>query len=82
MCYYYKIPYKFQVQLSDGKLSAGRGVLKTPGAKQRASRHMRDYRVALYKQLGVKAVVREDGRVQWFGCKRESQVQLRNKYFL
>ncbi|XP_047031024.1 ribitol 5-phosphate transferase FKRP [Helicoverpa zea] len=63
----------FKVQISDGKLSAGRGVLKTPGAKQRATRHMRDYRVALYKQLGVKAVIREDGRVQWFGCKRETQ---------
>ncbi|KAJ0174188.1 hypothetical protein K1T71_010334 [Dendrolimus kikuchii] len=62
-----------KVQILDSKLGAGRSVLKTPVAKQRASRRMRDYRVALYKQLGVKAVVREDGRVQWFGCKRETQ---------
>lgn len=66
--------FVFKVQISDGKLGPGRGVLKTPGAKQRVTRHMRDYRIALYKQLGVKAVIREDGRVQWFGCKRETQV--------
>ncbi|KAL0820399.1 hypothetical protein ABMA28_006282 [Loxostege sticticalis] len=64
---------KVKVQIADGKLGAGRSVLKSPGARQRVSRRMRDYRVALYKQLGVKAVVREDGRVQWYGCKRESQ---------
>lgn len=62
-----------KVQMLEGKLGAGRGVLKTPGAKQRSTRHMRDNRVALYKQLGIKAVIREDGRVQWFGCKRETQ---------
>lgn len=64
----------FKVQIVDGKLGAGRSVLKSPGARQRVSRRMRDYRVALYKQIGVKATVREDGRVQWFGCKRENQV--------
>lgn len=64
---------KFKVQIIDSKLGAGRSVLKTPVAKQRASRRMRDYRIALYRQLGVKAVIREDGRVQWFGCKRETQ---------
>ncbi|XP_049877347.1 ribitol 5-phosphate transferase FKRP [Pectinophora gossypiella] len=62
-----------KVQILDSKLGIGRSVLKSPAAKQKASRHMRDHRVALYKQLGVKAVVREDGRVQWFGCKRETQ---------
>lgn len=49
-------------------------MLKTPASKQKASKRLRDYRVALYKELGVKAVVKEDGRVQWFGCKRETQV--------
>ncbi|XP_059060792.1 ribitol 5-phosphate transferase FKRP [Achroia grisella] len=62
-----------KVQILDGKLGAGRSMLKSPGAKQRVSRRMRDNRVALYKQLGVKALIREDGRVQWFGCKRETQ---------
>ncbi|RVE53741.1 hypothetical protein evm_001633 [Chilo suppressalis] len=62
-----------KVQILEGKLGGGRSVLKSPGARQRVSRRMRDYRVALYKQLGVKAVIREDGRVQWFGCKRETQ---------
>lgn len=64
----------FKVQILDSKLGAGRSVLKSPAAKQRAQRRMRDNRVSLYKQLGVKAVIREDGRVQWFGCKRETQV--------
>ncbi|CAH0764352.1 unnamed protein product [Diatraea saccharalis] len=62
-----------KIQIMDGKLGGGRSVLKSPGARQRVSRRMRDYRVALYKQLGVKAVIREDGRVQWFGCKKETQ---------
>ncbi|XP_053614582.1 ribitol 5-phosphate transferase FKRP [Plodia interpunctella] len=62
-----------KVQILDGKLASGRSVLKSPGAKQRVARRVRDYRVALYKQLGVKALLREDGRVQWFGCKRETQ---------
>ncbi|CAG4946845.1 unnamed protein product [Colias eurytheme] len=62
-----------KIQILDGKLAAGRSVLKTPVAKQKASRRMRDYRMALYKQLGVKTVIRDDGRVQWYGCKRESQ---------
>ncbi|KAG6449713.1 fukutin-related protein [Manduca sexta] len=63
----------FKVQISDSKLGFGRSMLKTPVAKQRATRHMRDHRLALYRQLGVKALVREDGRVQWYGCKRETQ---------
>ncbi|XP_038211186.1 fukutin-related protein [Zerene cesonia] len=62
-----------KIQILDGKLAAGRSVLKTPIAKQKASRHIRDYRMTLYKQLGVKTVIRDDGRVQWYGCKRESQ---------
>ncbi|XP_072942857.1 ribitol 5-phosphate transferase FKRP [Epargyreus clarus] len=62
-----------KIFMSDGKIGAGRSVLKTPASKQKVSRRMRDYRVALYKQLGVKAVIREDGRVQWYGCKRETQ---------
>ncbi|XP_013187743.2 ribitol 5-phosphate transferase FKRP [Amyelois transitella] len=62
-----------KVQILDGKLGTGRSVLKSPGARQRVSRRIRDHRVALYKQLGVKALLREDGRVQWFGCKRETQ---------
>lgn len=60
----------------DSKLGPGRAVLKSPVAKQRASRRSRDYRVALYKQVGVKVMIREDGRAQWFGCKRETQVSL------
>lgn len=57
-----------------GKFGAGRSVLKSPAAKQKASRHIRDYRMSLYKQLGVKTVLREDSRIQWFGCKKETQV--------
>ncbi|CAG9564093.1 unnamed protein product [Danaus chrysippus] len=62
-----------KVQILDSKFAAGRSVLKTPAAKQKSSRRLRDYRTALYKDIGVKAVVKEDGRVQWFGCKRETQ---------
>ncbi|XP_063626598.1 ribitol 5-phosphate transferase FKRP [Cydia splendana] len=62
-----------KVQILEGKLGGGRGVLKSPSARQKSIRHMRDTRVALYKMLGVKAMIREDGRVQWFGCKRETQ---------
>ncbi|KAL4714989.1 hypothetical protein ACJJTC_003140 [Scirpophaga incertulas] len=62
-----------KVHLLDGKFNAGRSVLKSPGAKQRLSRRIRDYRMVLYKQLGIKTVIREDGRIQWFGCKRETQ---------
>lgn len=64
----------FQIQILESKFSVGRSVLKTPASKQKATKKTRDYRVALYKELGVKAVVKEDGRVQWFGCKRETQV--------
>lgn len=71
----------FQIQKLAIKLEAGRAVLKSPVSKQKASRRMREYRVALYKQLGVKAVVREDGRMQWFGCKKETQVSyVKNLY--
>ncbi|CAH2243032.1 fukutin-related protein [Pararge aegeria] len=62
-----------KVQIMESKFGAGRGVLKTPASKQKATKQIRDYRVTMYKELGVKAVVKEDGRVQWFGCKRESQ---------
>ncbi|KAJ2948559.1 hypothetical protein O0L34_g7813 [Tuta absoluta] len=61
-----------KVQILDSKLGVGRSILKSPAARQRAARHMRDHRVTLYKQIGVKAVIREDGRVQWFGCKKET----------
>ncbi|CAK1550666.1 unnamed protein product [Leptosia nina] len=64
---------KIKIQILDGKFSSGRSVLKTPVAKQKASRRLRDFRINLYRQLGVKAVVRDDGRVQWYGCKRETQ---------
>ncbi|XP_045490489.1 fukutin-related protein [Pieris rapae] len=64
---------KIKIQIIDGKFSSGRSVLKTPISKQKASKRQREYRIALYKQLGVKAVVRDDGRVQWYGCKRETQ---------
>lgn len=69
-----KFYWEFQVEILNGKLAAGRGVLKTPAAKQRAGRHLRDNRVSLYRQIGVKALVKEDGRVAWFGCKKETQV--------
>ncbi|KAI8420059.1 hypothetical protein MSG28_008652 [Choristoneura fumiferana] len=65
--------HELKVQILEGKLGAGRGVLKSPSAKQKSTRHQRDSRVALYKMLGVKAMIREDGRVQWYGCKRETQ---------
>lgn len=65
----------FQIQKLPNKFEAGRAVLKSPVSKQKAARRMRDHKVALYKQLGVKAVVREDGRMQWFGCKKETQVR-------
>ncbi|XP_050352814.1 ribitol 5-phosphate transferase FKRP [Nymphalis io] len=62
-----------KVQILDSKFATGRSVLKTTASKQKASKRQRDYRLALYKELGVKAVMKEDGRVQWFGCKRENQ---------
>ncbi|XP_045452308.1 fukutin-related protein [Melitaea cinxia] len=62
-----------KVQVLEGKFAAGRSILKTPASKQKASKRLRDYRTSLYKELGVKAVVKEDGRVQWYGCKRETQ---------
>ncbi|CAG5055632.1 unnamed protein product [Parnassius apollo] len=62
-----------KIQIADGTFGAGRSLLKSPAAKQKASRHLRDYRIGLYRQLGIKTVIREDSRVQWFGCKRETQ---------
>ncbi|XP_041984503.1 fukutin-related protein [Aricia agestis] len=64
---------KIKVQIIEGKFGAGRSVLKTPALKQKSSRRNKDYRLSLYKDLGVKAVVREDGRMQWYGCKKETQ---------
>ncbi|XP_014365675.2 fukutin-related protein [Papilio machaon] len=62
-----------KIQIVDGKFGAGRSVLKSPAAKQKASKLARDARISLYKELGVKMVIREDSRVQWFGCKRDTQ---------
>ncbi|XP_050674730.1 ribitol 5-phosphate transferase FKRP [Leptidea sinapis] len=64
---------KIKVLIIEGKFNSGRSILKSPSSKQKALKRIRDYRVALYKQLGVKAVLKEDGRVQWYGCKRETQ---------
>ncbi|CAG9124001.1 unnamed protein product [Plutella xylostella] len=63
---------KVKVDIFNGKLAAGRGVLKTPAAKQRAARYMREQRSTLYKKLGVKVLQKDDGRLQWFGCKRDT----------
>lgn len=37
---------------------------------------LRDNRVTLFKQLGVKAVIRDNEAVHWFGCRKDTQVCL------
>lgn len=66
-----------QVQLATGRMAAGRSVFKTLVTKQRAITLQSEQKIALYDQLGVKVVIDADNHVEWFGCTKATQVEIK-----
>lgn len=61
-----------KVQIFEGQFGVGHPV-KTPASKKRVSKKLREHRTCHYRQLGIKALIRDKEGIHWYGCWKDTQ---------